>query len=163
QIQHANLIQIHRVWCWSRLLVVSMDLAEGGLDDLLNIYRNELETPMPRDLICHYLAQVATALDFLNTRQHRVDGQLTAVRHCDVKPSNMLVSGRGVKLTDFGLSVLATTPAQTHDRSGTPNYAAPEVFQGRINDRTDQYALAVSYCELRGGRLPFADTPPTIT
>jgi hypothetical protein len=33
------------------------------------------------------------------------------------------------------------------------------VFQGRVSDRTDQYALAVSYCLLRGGRLPFPDTP----
>ena len=36
------------------------------------------------------------------------------------------------------------------------------MFQGRISDRTDQYALAVTYCELRGGRLPFADTPPAV-
>jgi hypothetical protein len=28
-----------------------------------------------------------------------------------------------------------------------------------VSDRTDQFALAVSYCMLRGGRLPFPDTP----
>jgi hypothetical protein len=28
-----------------------------------------------------------------------------------------------------------------------------------VSDRTDQYALAVCYCVLRGGRLPFPDTP----
>jgi serine/threonine-protein kinase len=162
QIQHPNLVQIDRVWCWARHLVVSMELAEGGLDDLLKIYRTEFGTPMVPEQVCFYLSQVATALDFLNSRQHRVDGQVMAVRHGDVKPSNMLVFGKTVKLTDFGLSVLTTTSSQAHDRSGTPAYAAPEVFEGRINDRTDQYALAVSYCELRGGRLPFADTPPTV-
>jgi serine/threonine protein kinase len=162
QIQHGNLVQIDRVWCWARHLVVSMELAEGGLDDLLNIYRTEFGTPMGPEQVCYYLGQIATALDFLNARQHRVDGQLVAVRHCDVKPSNMLVFGTTVKLADFGLSVLASTSSQVHDRSGTPAYAAPEVFQGRINDRTDQYALAVSYCELRGGRLPFTDTPSSL-
>ena len=44
---------------------------------------------------------------------------------------------------------------------GTLCYTAPEVFQGWLSDRTDQYALAVSYCELRSGRLPFSDTPET--
>lgn len=161
QIRHPNLIQIDRVWCWARHLVLSMELAEGGLDDLLKVYRTEFGTPMPAAQVCYYLSQVAAALDFLNTRQHRIEGQVVAVRHCDVKPSNMLVFGKAVKLTDFGLSLLTTAPEQAHDRSGTPAYAAPEVFQGRINDRTDQYALAVSYCELRGGRLPFPDTPPT--
>ena len=162
QVQHPNLIRIDRVWCWARHLVLSMELAEGGLDDLLKVYRTEFGTPMVPEQVCYYLSQMATALDFLNSRQHRVDGQVVAVRHCDVKPSNMLVFGKTVKLTDFGLSLLTTTSSQAHDRSGTPAYAAPEVFQGRINDRTDQYALAVSYCELRGGRLPFADTPPTV-
>lgn len=162
QVQHGNLIKLDRVWCWSRHLVVSMELAEGGLDDLQHIYRTEFNSAMPHALVCLYLGQIATALDFLNARQHRVDGQVMAVRHGDVKPSNMLVFGRTAKLTDFGLSVLTTTSSQPHPRSGTPTYAAPEVFQGRINDRTDQYALAVSYCELRSGRLPFADTPGTI-
>jgi serine/threonine protein kinase len=47
----------------------------------------------------------------------------------------------------------------THRRVGTPDYAAPEIFRGLLSNRVDQYALAVSYCQLRGGRLPFADTP----
>lgn len=162
QIEHPNLIRIERVWCWARHLVLSMELAEGGLDDLLKICRAEFGTPLKPEQVCFYLSQVATALDFLNARRHRIDGQVVAVRHCDVKPSNMLVFGKTVKITDFGLSVLTTAASQTHDRSGTPAYAAPEVFQSRINDRTDQYALAVSYCELRGGQLPFADTPATI-
>jgi serine/threonine protein kinase, bacterial len=47
---------------------------------------------------------------------------------------------------------------ETHDRAGTLDFAAPEVYRGKLSDRTDQYALAVSYCLLRGGRLPFHNT-----
>jgi serine/threonine-protein kinase len=159
QIQHPNLVRIDRVWSYARHIVVSMELAEGGLDDLLSISQAELGRPLSGEQACYYLGQVAAALDFLNRRRHLVDGQLVAVRHCDVKPSNMLVFGRCVKLTDFGLSMLTSSPSQPHDRSGTPAYAASEVFQGRITDRSDQYSLAVSYCELRSGRLPFPDTP----
>jgi serine/threonine-protein kinase len=51
----------------------------------------------------------------------------------------------------------------TRKPAGTPEYAAPEVFRGRLSNRTDQYALAVSYCQIRGGRFPFKDTPPNLT
>jgi serine/threonine-protein kinase len=34
------------------------------------------------------------------------------------------------------------------------------VYEGRVSERTDQFALAVTYCELRGGRLPFPNAPP---
>ena len=36
---------------------------------------------------------------------------------------------------------------------------APEVYQGRLAEQSDQYSLAVTYCLLRGGRLPYQDTP----
>src|SRR5262249_50383621 len=38
-------------------------------------------------------------------------------------------------------------------------YAAPELFEGRTSRWSDQYSLAVSYCELRAGRLPFLGAP----
>src|SRR5262249_53037979 len=62
--------------------------------------------------------------------------------------------------TDFGLTTALMAAQRAHHQAGTPDYAAPEVFQGKLSDRTDQYALAVCYCVLRGGRLPFTDTPP---
>jgi formylglycine-generating enzyme required for sulfatase activity len=37
----------------------------------------------------------------------------------------------------------------------TPAYAAPEFFYGQATRWSDQYSLAVTYCQLRGGQLPF--------
>src|SRR5262249_23215496 len=37
----------------------------------------------------------------------------------------------------------------------TPAYAAPEFLQGKATRWSDQYCLAVTYCHLCGGRLPF--------
>src|SRR5262249_42891263 len=133
--------------------------AEGSLLDLYDVYRSELGTPIVPEQVCLYLAQVSEALDFLNTRQHLIDGKRVAVQHCDVKPSNMLLFGDTVKLCDFGLCALTSSPIQSPRRAGTLDYTAPEVFQGRLSDRTDQYALAITYCQLRGGQLPFSDTP----
>src|SRR5262249_51486006 len=56
----------------------------------------------------------------------------------------------------FGLAcwlertVLRHTPAQL-----TIAYAAPERFTGQTSRGSDQYSLAVTYCQMRGGRLPF--------
>lgn len=161
QVRHPNLIQIHQIWADSDYVVVCMDLAEGSLLDLLDVYYQELGGAIGPQHLCQYLEQAAAAIDFLNARQHLISGRRVAVRHCDVKPSNLLVKGKTVLLADFSLTVQATSPLWYAERVGTLNYAAPEVFQGRLSDRTDQYALAVSYYQLRTGRLPFADTPAT--
>jgi serine/threonine protein kinase, bacterial len=161
QLRHPNLIGVEQIWCWSGYIVVAMELADGSLLDLLEIYKADFETCIVPDHLCHFLGQAADAIDFLNARQHALGDQRVAVRHCDIKPSNMLVLQTQVKVADFSLAMQTTSPMSYHRRAGTLHYAAPEVFQGWLSDRTDQYALAVSYIELRTGYLPFTDTPLT--
>lgn len=75
--------------------------------------------------------------------------------HCDVKPGNILVRGERARLTDFGfakdLGLQAITATET--MLGTPNYMAPEQFQGvRTDPRSDLYGLAaVVYHAVTGG------------
>src|SRR5262249_30030216 len=126
---------------------------------LMEAYQAEFGTFLSAHDVCYYLAQAANVLDFLNTRQHAVDGQHVSIQHCDVKPSNLLLFGDKVKLTDFGLCSVTASPSKLHRRAGTLDYAAPEVFQGRLSDWTDQYALAVAYYQLRTGQLPFPESP----
>ncbi|WP_176067609.1 serine/threonine-protein kinase [Anaeromyxobacter diazotrophicus] len=87
------------------------------------------------------------------------------VVHRDLKPENVfLVRRRGrahfVKLMDFGIAKLADR--QTGARTaagvivGTPEYMAPEQCEnGRIDRRTDVYALGMMAYEAATGRLPF--------
>lgn len=159
QLSHPNLIHVDRIWGYAGHVVVAMELAAGSLLDLLDVYRAEYGTGIYPQHLCHYLRQVADALDFLNKRQHHLNGQRVAVRHCDVKPSNLLLLGGQVKLADFSLSAQVTSPMGYHRRVGTYCYTAPELLQGWLSDRSDQYALAVTYCELRGGCRPFPDPP----
>jgi serine/threonine protein kinase len=159
QLSHPNLIRVEKVWADRGYMVVVMELADGSLHDLATICQGDFGTPLPASQVCLYLSQAAEGLDYLNARMHRIGNSTFGIQHCDVKPSNLLVCGDTVKLSDFGLSSLITASTMPHRRAGTTAYAAPEVYQGQLTVWSDQYALAVTYCELRGGRRPFP-TPP---
>lgn len=158
-LQHPHLIRVDRVWADRGYIVVVMELADGSLQEVLAICRRDYGTPILPDYACYYLSQAADALDFLNATKHRVGGNLVGIQHCDVKPSNLLVSGETVKVCDFGLASTLSASLAPHRFAGTLAYAAPEIFQGQLSRWTDQFSLAVTYCELRGGRRPFANIP----
>jgi serine/threonine protein kinase len=156
-LSHPHLIRIHQIWTVPGYIVVAMELAEGSLADLLEVHLSEYGKPISARKVCAYLSQVAQALDFLNARQHRIDGNPVGIQHCDVKPSNMLLFDETVKLADFGLSVLTISTRQAHLPAGTLSYTAPEMFRSQLSDKMDQYSLAVCYCVLRSGQLPFPE------
>jgi serine/threonine-protein kinase len=163
KLRHPNLLRVEQVFIQSDYVVIAMELADGSLLDALDLYVGDENRALPAAVVCSYLAQAAVGIDFLNSQRHSFDGRLVAFQHGDIKPSNMLICGDTVKLADFGLATAMTYPLQPHGRRGTLDFAAPELFRGQISDRTDQYALAVTYCVLRGDRLPFLDTPPRFT
>jgi serine/threonine protein kinase len=161
-LRHEHILETRNIWSCPGYIVIVMDLCDGTLLELLDVYLRELKMPMTASHVCFFLSEAADAIDFLNARIHIINGQRMAVRHCDVKPSNLLVCGNSVKLADFSLAVPTTANMWYHRRAGTPRYCAPEVFQGWLSDRTDQYALAVSYYQLRTGIFPFPNAPSTV-
>jgi len=84
------------------------------------------------------------------------------VVHRDLKPTNILVDGRGEpKVADFGLAHLMSSMdrlTRTGATLGTPLYMAPEQIEaraGEITPRTDVYALGIILYEALTGRVPF--------
>ena len=159
ELSHPGLLSIDKVWADRGFVVVAMELAEGSLWDLLHVSRQDFGMALPQDQVIDYLTPVASALDFLNHEQHSIEGHRASIQHCDIKPANLLLCRDGIKIGDFGLASVHAADAVSHRKAGTLAYAAPEVFRGQLSRWTDQYALAVSYCELRTGRLPFARSP----
>jgi serine/threonine protein kinase, bacterial len=158
-LDHPHLFRIRNVWSLPGYIVIGMDLADASLLDLLQLYLEDLGKHIEPEKVCRYLFPIAEALDFLNTRQHRIDGRLVGFQHGDVKPNNILLIGDHPMLADYGLATPTSGPITPCPRAGTIEYCAPEVFQGTLTDRSDQYSFAVTYHVLRTGTFPFPSAP----
>ena len=91
------------------------------------------------------------------------------VVHCDLKPSNILVTAEGApRLLDFGVARLLDAAGDNEGAAAiglTPGYAAPEQYTGAaVTTATDVYALGVLMQELLSGERPgdAAPAPPTL-
>ncbi len=101
------------------------------------------------------LAEIADAV------QHAHDH---GVLHCDLKPSNVMVTDEGrPKVLDFGVARLLDDAQLSRTTryaavAGTLEYMSPEQSLGdtsEISVRVDIYSLGVLAYELLSGRLPF--------
>ncbi|MSR51440.1 MAG: hypothetical protein EXS07_15505, partial [Gemmataceae bacterium] len=115
--------------------------------------------PMPLEGLNQWLPQIASALDFIHTKNWV---------HRDLKPDNILFDEAGNPyLADFGIAkALEGTPMGVKTMMGafigTPQYMAPEMHLGKgIGPRADQFGLAVLVYEALAGKIPFAGTTPT--
>lgn len=85
--------------------------------------------------------------------------------HLDIKPENVLLSGRHAMITDFGVARAvseATADAALANVGmafGTPTYMAPEqaARDPRVDHRADIYSVGMLGYEMLTGGLPFED------
>jgi serine/threonine protein kinase len=156
ELQHPNIIRLHGVHASSRYLILAMERADGNLADLRSAYQEEAGVNIPSEHALELLDQAAAALDFLaELRLPGFNSGSRGLQHCDVKPSNLLLVGDVLKVADFGLCAATSWHPQGAGWRGTLPYAAPELARGAGTLGTDQYALAVTFCELVMGERAF--------
>jgi serine/threonine protein kinase len=148
-IRHPFLLSLDRLELVDNELVIVMELADGSLDELRAAHQDRGFRGIPRGELLALLAEAAEALDFISLTHH--------LQHLDIKPQNLLLVSRHIKIADFGLvqSLNEASPDVPQALRATPVYAAPETLEGRVSPQSDQYSLAIVYAELLTGVRPF--------
>lgn len=148
-VRHPLLMPIERIEAVGSEIALVMELGERNLNDVLVDCQSRGQSGIPRDELVRYLLDVADGLDHLNEKHD--------LHHLDVKPSNLFVVNGRVKVSDFGLVDVMNRQNSAGLPGGmSPVYAAPETFTGRICRQSDQYSLAIVYCELLKDRRPYS-------
>jgi len=155
-IQHENVVALYDLDMRDGRPYLVMEYLEG--QSLASFARGPLEPALAVEL----LSQVCDALGAAHAH---------GVVHRDLKPANVFLTpasgGRHrVKLLDFGIAKLLSypmgmTPTQDGMLLGTPEFMAPEQCGGgRVDVRTDLYAVGVMGYLLVTGSLPFSGSHP---
>ncbi len=147
EVTHPNVCRVHDIGEADGRHFLSMEFIDG--EDLASLLKRIGRLPGEKAL--DVARQLCAGLGAAHER---------GVLHRDLKPANIMLDGRGrVRITDFGLALLAGEAGQSGEVSGTPHYLAPELFASRTaTTRSDLYALGLVLYEVFTGKRAFEGT-----
>ncbi len=154
-LSHPNILPLLDSGEAGGFLYYVMPFIEGeSLRDRLN---RQGELPVPE--ATRLLRDVADALSYAHSR---------GVVHRDIKPDNVMLSGRHALVMDFGVAKAVSEATGRQSLTtvgvalGTPTYMAPEqaAADPNVDHRADIYALGAMGYEMLAGRPPFIGMTP---
>ncbi|HEX9755219.1 MAG TPA: serine/threonine-protein kinase, partial [Gemmatimonadales bacterium] len=151
RLQHPHIVPLLTAGAEGDLLYYIMPYIEG--ESLRSKLAREGELPVGETI--RILKEVLDALQYAHS--HRVV-------HRDIKPDNVLITGRHAVVTDFGVAKAVSessgggTLTSLGVALGTPAYMAPEqaAAEPHVDQRADIYAVGALAYEMLTGRPPFA-------
>jgi eukaryotic-like serine/threonine-protein kinase len=157
-LNHPNICILHDIGHEDGIDYLVMECVEGE-----TLAKRLEKGPLPLEQVLKYGAQIADGLD----KAHRA-----GIVHRDLKPGNIMLTGSGAKLLDFGLAKptaqsasLATMTAVGPTQSpvtqegtivGTFQYMSPEQVEGKeLDARSDIFSLGALLYEMVTGKKAF--------
>lgn len=144
-LNHPSIAAVHDYGEFNGQPYLVMELVNG--ESMAEWLRRDTRIPWPdATAMCGDLADALAAV------------HAAGLVHRDVKPANVIISGRGAKLVDFGICA----PAGADDGSasevlGTAAFVAPERIAGApVGPAADVYALGLLFYWLVSGALPWS-------
>ena len=153
RLDHPHILPVLDSGETSGLLWYTMPYVEG--ETLRDRLRRETQLPVREAF--KIIREVADALDYAHRHQ---------VIHRDIKPENILLADDHARVADFGVArALEAAGGEeltgTGLAVGTPTYMSPEqATGGRLDARSDIYALGCVLYEVLTGEPPFTGPTP---
>lgn len=149
QMQHPHILPLYDSGATEGFLYYVMPFVDG------ESLRAKLARvgPLPINEAVRLLHEITDALSYAHAR---------GIVHRDIKPDNVMLSGKHAAVTDFGVAKAVSASAGDMLTTvgiavGTPQYMAPEqaMAEASIDHRVDLYALGVMGYEMLTGHPPF--------
>ena len=153
ELTHRNIVQVFDFGKADGELFLAMELIEGRDLRTAVAQATQHELQCPIGVGAYILGEVAAGLDYAHRKTDLYGSELNIV-HCDVSPSNVMLSLDGyVKILDFGIARATFASALERRRlRGKPRYMAPEQTYGEPpTAAADVFALGIIGWELFTG------------
>ncbi|CAD8134409.1 unnamed protein product [Paramecium octaurelia] len=149
KLDHPNIIKFYEVYQNELYFYIIMDYCEGGeLVERIQKSQKNLSEGQVQNIIF----KICSAIMYIHEQ---------GIIHRDIKPENILFSTKDPnaepKLIDFGLAIKfdSSNLKQLKAAVGTPLYLAPEVIEGKYNEKCDVWSLGILLFHLLCGYPPF--------
>src|SRR2546425_11325883 len=147
-LNHPNIVAILTAEKQDNIFFIVMEFVPGETLEAIIAREGALDLPLALDYTC----QICNAVDYAHRH---------GVLHRDLRPSNMLVTERGLlKVADFGTSRFLEIAAHGTTVIGSPPYMAPEQFRGKAVFASDLYSLGVTMYQMLTGVMPYDSPAP---
>jgi len=145
-LRHPHIIKLYEVITTPTDIIMVMEYAPFELFNFI-VEKGKVTEDETR----RFFQQIISAVEYCH--RHKIV-------HRDLKPENVLLDENyNVKIADFGLSNIMTDGDFLKTSCGSPNYAAPEVINGKLyaGPEVDVWSCGVMLYVMLCGRLPFDD------
>jgi serine/threonine protein kinase/outer membrane protein assembly factor BamB len=150
KLRHSNIPRVSDYFIENNRYYITMDFIEGE-----TLFKKCIKRPgkrMEEEELVGWVLQLCDVFSYLHH-------QNPPIIYRDVKPANIMINNENqVMLIDFGIARIFN-PQSKGTMIGTQGYSPPEQYRGKVEPRSDIYALGATLHHLITGKDPQKDAP----